>query len=575
MYGMTIRWGSSRTAIATSASRWRPAVGYVSNVPHSLRHVGNVLHVAAAILIALFLSSGLAREARAKDTWPTIAPVIELDDESPVAVEKTDVASDTRTQLPSTFRGRPPRVKRSLSPPSELPHEKLPPVCYLPGKRTANLPTGTPNIVEMQFDSPHKVQRTRPPQYGEPCPFAPPVMVDLKSAHREVTTRDHILEIDVDDVIVATEAIVESEEPVPETVDDVVVADPIFEIGPQATFATVTELPHDTMSVRPVSVDLSLEDEPASESTATRRGHHGPIKTLSRARLDRIGIDLIPHHMANAPSTPAELPAGGAARLPQTRHAESAVTAIVIDGDSPRVIRPEPMEVHPILGLGTHIAPREGSSWSVSSAAGAQPSGDEPIIPRGMSGVRPLPANQQPPPAQPESIPPPQDPSKASDTSPAADSKAAVDLFKPLCALGTNITPPSGKMPANIATAHFAFAGFQPMGMGFSRCDVETLFNWEAPALCYQPLYFEEVNLERHGHEVRYIQPVLSGAHFFSRVPAVPYLMISQKQRICNYTLGHYRPGSYAPYVWYYPNFSLDGAAVESLLITGLFYAIP
>jgi hypothetical protein len=52
-------------------------------------------------------------------------------------------------------------------------------------------------------------------------------------------------------------------------------------------------------------------------------------------------------------------------------------------------------------------------------------------------------------------------------------------------------------------------------------------------------------------------------------------LLLSEKARVCNYTLGHYRPGSPAPYVWYYPSFSLNGAALEGALITGLIYALP
>jgi hypothetical protein len=100
-------------------------------------------------------------------------------------------------------------------------------------------------------------------------------------------------------------------------------------------------------------------------------------------------------------------------------------------------------------------------------------------------------------------------------------------------------------------------------------------FQWEAPAFCHRALLFEEVNLERHGYKVPLVQPALSAAHFFSRVPAIPYLMVAEKYRTCTYTLGHYRPGSYAPYVWYYPRFSLDAAAFESAIIAGLIIAIP
>ena len=43
-------------------------------------------------------------------------------------------------------------------------------------------------------------------------------------------------------------------------------------------------------------------------------------------------------------------------------------------------------------------------------------------------------------------------------------------------------------------------------------------YAWDAPALCHNPLYFEDVNLERYGYSLRYarvFQPVVSGAEFF------------------------------------------------------------
>jgi hypothetical protein len=158
---------------------------------------------------------------------------------------------------------------------------------------------------------------------------------------------------------------------------------------------------------------------------------------------------------------------------------------------------------------------------------------------------------------------------------PAPDESVTDESFKSIQQVAVNIEPSQGELPQNLAATRFARESTIPHAMGYSRYDVSTEVSWAAPSFCHRPLLFEEVNLERHGHRIPLIQPVLSAAHFFGRVPAVPYLAVSEKYRVCQYTLGHYRPGSPAPYVWYYPSFSLDGAALEAGLITGLIYALP
>ena len=105
-----------------------------------------------------------------------------------------------------------------------------------------------------------------------------------------------------------------------------------------------------------------------------------------------------------------------------------------------------------------------------------------------------------------------------------------------------------------------------------------TCYRWEAPALCHRPLYFEEVNLERFGYGPRYLriaQPVISAGQFFTTVPILPYKMFAEPARQCVYTLGQYRPGSPVPYDIEFPPGSWSGAGAESLVITGLIFAIP
>ena len=98
----------------------------------------------------------------------------------------------------------------------------------------------------------------------------------------------------------------------------------------------------------------------------------------------------------------------------------------------------------------------------------------------------------------------------------------------------------------------------------------------DASALCHKPLYFEEVQLERYGHTAGPIrQPIISGAHFFLNIAALPYNMAINPPKECEYALGYYRPGSCAP--WMIPPIplSLRGAAAETGAVLGGVFLLP
>jgi hypothetical protein len=91
-----------------------------------------------------------------------------------------------------------------------------------------------------------------------------------------------------------------------------------------------------------------------------------------------------------------------------------------------------------------------------------------------------------------------------------------------------------------------------------------TLFTWKASATCHKPLYFEDVQLERYGHSWNpVLQPFVSGAHFFVSVPLLPYKMGLRPPHECVYTLGYYRPGNCAPYMFEPIPLSLRAAVFE------------
>lgn len=108
------------------------------------------------------------------------------------------------------------------------------------------------------------------------------------------------------------------------------------------------------------------------------------------------------------------------------------------------------------------------------------------------------------------------------------------------------------------------------------RCWPEITYNWKASALCHKPLYFEQVHLERYGHSWGpYVQPIMSGVHFFGTIPILPYKMGIRTPTECVYTLGYYRPGSCAPYLVDPIPFTWRAALFQAGTATGLSFIVP
>lgn len=105
---------------------------------------------------------------------------------------------------------------------------------------------------------------------------------------------------------------------------------------------------------------------------------------------------------------------------------------------------------------------------------------------------------------------------------------------------------------------------------------IASTMTWKASALCHKPLYFEDVQLERYGHtRGPFVQPFVSGAHFFANVALLPYKMGINPPHECQYPLGYIRPGSCAP--WMHQPFPLSarGAATAAGFYTGANFLIP
>jgi hypothetical protein len=139
--------------------------------------------------------------------------------------------------------------------------------------------------------------------------------------------------------------------------------------------------------------------------------------------------------------------------------------------------------------------------------------------------------------------------------------------LKPISELTTDITPPEGDLPKECPLIGEAF-----QQRSFSPVTV----TWTASSLCHKPLYFEDVQLERYGHAVGpWVQPFASAANFFATFPILPYKMGLETPDECLYTLGYYRPGSCAPYLFDPIPLSVRGALFEAGTWVGGCYAVP
>jgi hypothetical protein len=209
---------------------------------------------------------------------------------------------------------------------------------------------------------------------------------------------------------------------------------------------------------------------------------------------------------------------------------------------------------------------------AIANAAAGQPPAAGPM-PAAPQPIAPLPAAPAPAPNSPTPLPG----NSAPPVSPAPALRGAEQIPRPAASayaegapigqLQTNIGV-TGPVPDSIRTNCtlnsciardcLGTATQPPCGLD-PRVWTPLCYCWEAPSLCYGPLYFEETNLERFGYSQTYLrtmQPLVSSAQFFGTSFILPYLLVAEPPCECVYTLGEYRPGSCVPFRWNYPYFS-------------------
>ncbi|MBV9124000.1 MAG: hypothetical protein JO112_11630 [Planctomycetes bacterium] len=97
----------------------------------------------------------------------------------------------------------------------------------------------------------------------------------------------------------------------------------------------------------------------------------------------------------------------------------------------------------------------------------------------------------------------------------------------------------------------------------------------EPSYVCYRRLYFEDINSERYGWDLGFIQPFVSTGIFFYDVLALPYHMGTEICRHYECSSGYCLPGDPVPYLLYPPELSLTGAVLEAGVIAAGFAIFP
>lgn len=102
----------------------------------------------------------------------------------------------------------------------------------------------------------------------------------------------------------------------------------------------------------------------------------------------------------------------------------------------------------------------------------------------------------------------------------------------------------------------------------------QTSMPWVSPDVCWQPLYFEQANLERYGNHHALIQPAVSGAHFFASTVFLPYKIASESPYCCRSGLGYDRPGNCVPAYRQRIDLNARGLVGQGLVTTGLIFGL-
>lgn len=150
-----------------------------------------------------------------------------------------------------------------------------------------------------------------------------------------------------------------------------------------------------------------------------------------------------------------------------------------------------------------------------------------------------------------------------------------VEERKTIGQLRARIKPSDGDLPIDHAGPHFAQEPRYYHGYGTERGWDGLSFAWCNTGVCHQPLYFQDLNLERYGYHYGCSQWLVSSAKFAVDTALLPYQLVVSPPCDCVYTLGYDRPGNCVPYRCYRLPWRTDAAMVLGGVAVGLFFLAP
>jgi hypothetical protein len=93
--------------------------------------------------------------------------------------------------------------------------------------------------------------------------------------------------------------------------------------------------------------------------------------------------------------------------------------------------------------------------------------------------------------------------------------------------------------------------------------------------VCYGPLLFQQINMERYGWGFGILSPVLSGALFYFDVITLPYHIATAPWRCYDSNAGYCLPGDPVPLLVYPPELSVTGTIGEAAALLGVLAIFP
>lgn len=194
--------------------------------------------------------------------------------------------------------------------------------------------------------------------------------------------------------------------------------------------------------------------------------------------------------------------------------------------------------------------------------------------PQPIPGLGPGPFDRDAP-LEPEAMPTPQDLKRITEIRPFYDYEPdpeirAADPCANLCPRPEGCPEVEGEprlCPPEPPLSEELYAG---------RLMPESVFAFAASNLFYNPLYFEDVQLERYGHTYHHlIQPFPSAGLFGLQLVGLPYQMTIDPVWKRMYPLGYYRPGEPAPKLHYQIPWNTRAAINQAAVTTGAIFVFP